>query len=66
MWAYESVFYQENNDQGEPAPIDWALVEILYSPKMITGASSEEGRALASAIIADKSTNKINVYGGET
>ncbi len=63
---YESVFYQENNDQGEPAPIDWALVEILYSPKMITGASSEEGRALASAIIADKSTNKINVYGGET
>lgn len=56
---YESVFYQDSNYQGEPAPIDWALVEILYSPKMLTGASSEEGRALAAAIIADKSINKI-------
>lgn len=57
---YESVFYQDSNYQGEPAPIDWALVEILYSPRMITGASSAEGRALAEQIIAEKSANSLN------
>ena len=58
---YESVFYQDNNFQGEAAAIDWALVEILYSPKMITGASGEEGKALAETIIASKSAAKQEI-----
>lgn len=51
-WYYESVFYQDSNEQGVPAEIDWAIVQLLYHPDMPQGGTAEECRAAAVEIIA--------------
>ena len=50
-YGYYSIFDQNRNDCDWPAPIDWAVVRLLYDPRMDRTASEEEIRRTAQVIL---------------
>ena len=50
-YGYYSIFDQNRNDCDWPSPLDWAVVRLLYDPRMERDASEEEVRAIAQDIL---------------
>ena len=47
----ESVFYEGYNDSLRPAPIDWAVLELLYSEAIRPGMPRDEALAAARRLL---------------
>lgn len=50
-YGYYSIFDQYRNDCDWPSPLDWAVVRLLYDPRMDMLASESEIRATAQEIL---------------
>ena len=50
-YGYYSIFDQNRNDCDWPSALDWAMVRLLYDPRMERDASEEEVRAIAQDIL---------------
>lgn len=51
-YAYpESLFYQGETEPQWPPELDWALVRLLYQPRIRAGMDAEEAMAAAGAIL---------------
>jgi hypothetical protein len=50
-YGYYSIFDQNRNDCDWPSPLDWAVVRLLYDPRMVCDASESEIRAIAQEIL---------------
>ena len=50
-YGYCSIFDQDRNDCDWPSPIDWAVVRLLYDPRMDRTASEAQIRQTAQEIL---------------
>ena len=50
-YGYYSIFDQNRNDCDWPSPLDWAVVRLLYDPRMDRGFTEAEARRAAQLIL---------------
>lgn len=47
----ESIFYQYHTEIDWPSPLDWAIIELLYSPELRPGMDEESVRSAAAGLV---------------
>ena len=50
-YGYYSIFDQNRNDCDWPSPLDWAVIRLLYDPRMDRGFTEAEARRAAQLIL---------------